>query len=136
MYFSVYCNMFYRICWGLTPMCQSWTHLLLYITSHYPIRKYLMGCFSGYYLTWRRNSHIRRFKLSITCTIILFPNLWNYHGLVQSVAHTLRLTNLDLEFASNGKHQRTSSYLFQQIYSWIVIVIGWQGISCIHTKRT
>ena len=31
----------------------------------------------------------------------------------RSVAHTLRLINLDLEFASNGKHQRTSTYLFQ-----------------------
>ena len=81
--FSVYCDMFNRIYWGLTLMCQSWTHLLFCITSLYPIWKYLMAYFSGYYLIWPCTSHIRAFKLSVTYTIILFSNLWNYHNLVQ-----------------------------------------------------
>ena len=85
---------------------------LFYITSLYPIWKYLMGYFSGYYLIWRRTSHIGAFKLSVTYTIICFLTseitiIW-YRD--RSVAHTLRLTNLDLEFASNGKHQRISNY--------------------------
>ena len=111
LYCSVYCDMFYRICWGLTQHIRRYFILPAFTQYGNIWWVILVGItlFDDVPVAYGR----LKFQLHAPSFCFLTSEITTIWYRDRSVAHTLRLTNFDLEFASKGKHQRTSSYLFQ-----------------------